>query len=114
MPHKRVTNDIHFVAQAEVHKSVRRAEFVAIRALSRMDHLPLEIILRRNLVELFFDESNVLRALLGAPTESGVARRNVAIDGGADEEVILECVLQRGGFVGGSDVRADGQQCRHH
>ena len=59
VPDERVSHDIHVVAQAKIHIGVGRAEIIAVRARSRMDECPLQIVLRGNLVELFLDECNV-------------------------------------------------------
>src|SRR6185436_4238450 len=73
VPHQRVPYDVHLVAQTEVHEGVRRAELVALSPFTRMNELPLRVIFRRDLIEVFLDESNVLCALLRAPAESCAA-----------------------------------------
>ena len=88
MPDERVPNDVHVVLLAELDEGVGRLEVIAIRAFARMDELPLQVVLRRNLVELLFNESNVLLHQLLAPATRG-ARRNAAVDGHADQEMIL-------------------------
>ena len=72
MPDERVPDQIHVVAQAKVHKSVGRAEIIAVRALPRMDERPLHLVLRDDLVELLLDQGNVFGDLLRAATESPV------------------------------------------
>src|SRR5204862_7573507 len=63
-----------------------------VRAFVPMDDLPLEIVLRRHLVELFLDENNVSRALLRAPAKARAARDHVAVDRRPDETIFLEGV----------------------
>ena len=62
-------DEIHVIAQPEVHKGVGRAEIIAVRAFPRMDERPLHVVLRDDLVELFLDESNVLLDLFRGPAE---------------------------------------------
>ena len=56
VPNERVPDDVHVVLLAELDEGVGRLEVIAIRAFPRMDELPLQVVFRRNLVELLFNE----------------------------------------------------------
>ena len=85
-------DDIHFVALPEIHEGVGPDKIIAVRAFPWMDELPLQVILRGDLVELFLDESNVVsRQLSGSTTRR--AGRHVAVDGRADQKMALVNVL---------------------
>ena len=64
-----------------------------------MDKRPLQVVLRRNLVELFLDEGNVFFHLFHVPVDVvGLDRgagRDGAVDGHADIEMMLVGGLKR-------------------
>ncbi len=80
IPDKRVSDQIHVIAQVEVHKGVGWAEIVAVRARQRVNECPLQIVLRDNLVELLLDQTNVFVDLFQAPAEPRASRQG-AVDG---------------------------------
>ena len=112
MPDERVSDDVHVVLLTEFDEGVGWAEVVPVGSRPWMDELPLQVVFRRNLVELLFDESNVLlHQLLPSATTSPC--RNAAVDRHTDQEMILIGGLQcgRGGRLAGDFLRRDGR-CR--
>ena len=110
VPDERVPDDVHVVAQAEIHIGIRRPKIVTVRAFPRMDELPLQIILGGNLVKLFFDGGNVPLDLFQSPVRPDrIARGNRAVNGNAHVEIILVSIFE-GGLVGRPGRCADGKQ----
>ena len=105
-------DDLHVVAQPEIHEGIRGCEIVAILAFTRMDALSLVIVLRGDWVELLLEQGHMLRVLLRAPAKRPAARNHAAVDRRAHSKMILGDVLQRSGLVRGLNARADGEH-RH-
>ena len=105
MPDEGVADDIHLVAQDEIHIGIRRTKIIA--AGPRMDVRPLQIVLRRYLVELFLDQGDVAIEPFLMPV--AVAGRNGAVDGRANQEMVLVGGLERLGLTC-VEARATGQQ----
>src|SRR5947207_13452524 len=94
VPHERVPDELHVVAQTKVHEGIGRREVVTVLAFARMNHLPLEIVFRGDLVELLLDERDVLRVLFRASAKRSAACDHAPVHSRAHEKVILEDLLQ--------------------
>jgi len=106
VPHEGVPDDLHVVAQSEIHQRIRGREVVSVRAFPRMDELPFHVVLSRDLVEVLLEDLDILRIQLGTTAEAGVTRHHAPVHRRADGEVVFENVLQRsGGFSGASRRR---------
>ncbi len=89
MPDQRVPDDVHVVPQAELDKGIGRLEVIAVGPFARMNELPLQIVLRRNLIELLLYQSDVLIHQLRTSATRG-AGGDAAVDGHADQKMIPE------------------------
>src|SRR5205807_6036823 len=83
VPQQRMPNDEHVVFLAERHIAIRRGEIVSVRR--GMNQSPLQNIFRCNGVELRFDDRQRARIFF---------EDLPAIEGRADQKVILESVFQ--------------------
>ena len=116
VPDQRVSHDIHVIAHAEVHVSVGRAKIVSARSLLWMDHFPLQVVLRGNLVELVCDDSNVfidlIQGLVDVVGPDRGASRDGAVDGHANVErtFMFVGVLKRGRRFGHTAGQRAGKQ----
>ena len=85
MPHQTVADDEHAVCLAKFHELVGKSEVVDI--LFRMDFLRLHAV---------FSHNGVVMLLQYFQAGFVASLDLIAVEGGSDQEIILECVLESG------------------
>jgi hypothetical protein len=108
-----VADDLHVVAQAEIHQGVGGTEVVSVRPFPRVDELPLHVVLGRDLVEVFLEVRHVPRILPGVATKARAAGHHAPVHCRADWKVIFENFLQRGGGFDSANRRRNGEHENH-